>query len=61
MRNPAGTGFGLYIAKRIVELHEGSIAARPAPNGAMFDILLPIRALAGKARQRDAKNDSSRR
>ena len=58
---PAGTGFGLYIAKRIVELHEGSIAARPTPKGAMFNILLPIRALTGKTRQRGAKNDSSRR
>ncbi len=55
---PAGTGFGLYIAKRIVELHEGAISATPTGDGAIFEIVLPISALEGKARQRGSKDDS---
>ncbi len=55
---PAGTGFGLYIAKRIVELHEGAISATPTGDGAIFEIVLPINALEGKARQRGSKDDS---
>ena len=58
---PAGTGFGLYIAKRIVELHEGSISAGPIRNGAVFSVRLPVRALAGKARWRGPKDDSPHR
>lgn len=58
---PAGTGFGLYIAKRIVELHEGAISAQPTEGGAIFEVVLPIRALEGKARQRDPKDGSAYR
>ena len=58
---PAGTGFGLYIAKRIVELHRGSISAVPNRRGAVFDVRLPIRALEGKARWRGPKDDSPHR
>jgi two-component system phosphate regulon sensor histidine kinase PhoR len=51
---PAGTGFGLYIAKRIVELHEGAVSARPdGLDRATFEVVLPVHALQGKARQRD--------
>jgi len=58
---PAGTGFGLYIAKRIVELHEGAISATPTEFGAIFEVVLPVRALEGKARQRGPKDNSSYR
>jgi signal transduction histidine kinase len=40
-----GTGLGLYITRRIVEAHGGSVAANPRPGGgAMFTIQLPIAA-----------------
>ena len=59
---PAGTGFGLYIAKRIVELHEGEISASADEHGrVVFTVTLPVQALEGKARERGPKNGSTRR
>ncbi len=59
---PAGTGFGLYIAKRIVELHEGEITAATDSRGRVaFTVALPVRALEGKAREREPKDRSPRR
>ena len=56
-KSPAGTGFGLYIAKRIVEMHEGRISAEMSPRGeAVFRVSLSVSGLEGKARQRDPKN-----
>jgi signal transduction histidine kinase len=47
---PAGTGFGLYIAKRIVEIHEGKICARSADGWTVFEVELTVSGLRGKAR-----------
>jgi signal transduction histidine kinase len=42
--NPgSGTGLGLYIVRRIVEKHDGSIAYAPrAPRGSTFTLTLPL-------------------
>jgi len=50
---PAGTGFGLYIARRIVEIHEGTINASTDKENVIFEVILPVKALEGKARLRD--------
>ena len=58
---PAGTGFGLYIAKRIVDLHEGNITTEAGPDGwVTFCVRLSVRALAGRARGRDQKEHIAR-
>jgi signal transduction histidine kinase len=57
---PAGTGFGLYIAKRIVESHQGRIVATAATGGSVFSVTLPVKALQGRTRQREPKNDFTR-
>lgn len=43
LRKPLGTGFGLAIAKKIIEAHDGLIWADPLPEGegAQFNIKLP--------------------
>lgn len=54
---PAGTGFGLYIAQRIVAVHEGTLTASMDAKGYVeFAVTLPVKALAGKTREREAKN-----
>jgi two-component system phosphate regulon sensor histidine kinase PhoR len=57
---PAGTGFGLYIAKRIVDIHQGSISAQMTDRRVVFTIVLSVRGLEGQARLRDAKNRPTR-
>jgi len=48
---PAGTGFGLFIARRIVELHEGQISASKGQDGSVvFAVVLSVAGLRGKAR-----------
>ncbi len=38
-----GSGFGLAIARRMVELHGGTLQLRDVPKGCTFDIVLPRR------------------
>ena len=39
--HPAGTGFGLYIARRIVEIHKGEIAVEPSGRTSTFIVRCP--------------------
>ena len=56
---PSGTGFGLYIARRIVEIHEGEISAATEDLGhAVFTVTLSVSGLKGKARIREPKDRS---
>jgi signal transduction histidine kinase len=56
-RYPAGTGFGLYIAQKILQIHEGTIKASTDSRGrVIFSVTLSIRNLEYKARQRGPKN-----
>src|ERR1039457_846073 len=58
---PTGTGFGLYIAKQIIEIHEGDIRCATDPLGrVVFTVTLPVRALQGKARERAPQNRAAR-
>ena len=47
---PAGTGFGLYIAKRIIEIHEGVLTADTRDGWTVFEVTLTVKGLEGKAR-----------
>ncbi len=59
---PAGTGFGLYIAKKIIEIHEGNITAFTDENKSIvFGVTLSVKGLKGKAVQREAKDNTNRR
>ena len=58
---PAGTGFGLYIAKRIVEIHEGVVAAASHAGWTVFEVTLSVKGLEGKARYVADKDGSSHR
>jgi len=56
---PAGTGYGMYIARAIVNIHEGTITASTDEKGRIvFTVTLSVRSLKGKARQRGPKNST---
>jgi signal transduction histidine kinase/FixJ family two-component response regulator len=45
----SGLGLGLYVSRKVVEAHGGSIQARPAPDrGAQFEVELPLSPPGGK-------------
>jgi PAS domain S-box-containing protein len=49
VRRCGGTGLGLYISKRLVEMHGGRIWAEPRlGRGSVFSFTLPIRGLPGR-------------
>ncbi len=53
----SGSGIGLYLVKKITELHRGSIKARPnRPMGTVFELCLPIR-LSQRIRSKRLLND----
>lgn len=59
---PAGTGFGMYIAKKIIDIHEGNITAFTDEDGfSVFQVTLSVKGLKGKAIQRESKNSTYRR
>ena len=52
-RSQAGSGLGLSIVKAIVERHGGTVAVRSRPGETVFEIQIPLRAVASaKAGQR---------
>jgi signal transduction histidine kinase len=50
---PAGTGYGLYIARRIVEIHKGKIRVYTSKGWTIFEVTLTVQGLKGEARIRE--------
>ena len=60
-QHPAGTGFGLYIAKRIVDIYAGAISAIPGDRGqAIFKLCCRSARLKGRHDDVASKTVSSR-
>jgi len=51
-RYPPGTGFGLYIAKKIVDIHGGRIQVSSKDGMVTFTVTLSVRGLEGKVKKR---------
>lgn len=57
----AGTGFGMYIAKKIVDIHEGNITAYTDKDGSsVFEVTLSVKGLKGKTHERRSKDSTHR-
>jgi signal transduction histidine kinase len=41
---PSGSGLGLAIAAGLVQAHRGTLSAHNLPNGARFEVRLPLAA-----------------
>jgi signal transduction histidine kinase len=41
-----GTGLGLYITRRVIDAHRGSVTVQSSPSGTTFTVCLPSRKLA---------------
>ncbi len=50
---PPGTGFGLYIAKKIIDIHGGKIRVLSKDGMTTFTVTLSVRELEGKAKTRE--------
>jgi signal transduction histidine kinase len=51
---PEGSGYGLFLARRILEKHAGHLDAKPAgPTGAAFELALPVIQAEGDLRAAD--------
>jgi len=57
---PAGTGFGLYIARKILDIHKGTIRAFvDVRSRTVFEVSLTVRELEGLTKQWPAKRSWS--
>jgi len=55
-RQTAGSGVGLYIARQLIEMHDGRIEVTSQPGkGTVFTILLPLAAKQGSVKKKQEK------
>jgi hypothetical protein len=52
----------MYIAKKLIDIHEGNIKAFTGEHGSsVFEVMLSVKGLKGKAIERAAKDDTNHR